>query len=130
MLRSQLKKDASIPSANKIRSVEVFMFKRVGEEASDAKVVDEMKMDMKEIVYDKAKHAVMGNTFSMRDTLDSLVGKLKDEVTEALKKLVSDNQITEYRVAPLGAVVTQDYKPSRISVFLDADGKVIDAQQG
>jgi hypothetical protein len=106
------------------------MFKRVDTNVQEPEVKEEMKSEMKEIVYDAAKHMVVGKNFSMRDTLDGLMGKLKDEVVDSLKKLVADNQITEYRVAPIGSVVTQDYKPSRISVFIDADGKVIDAQQG
>jgi hypothetical protein len=97
----------------------------------DSKIIkDEAKSDMKEIQFDPSKHVVATPDFSMRDTLDGLMDKMKDDAVELLTKLVNDKKIAEFRVAPIGATVMQDYKPGRISLTIDATGKVVDAQQG
>ena len=109
------------------------MFKRSNNE-DDQKdtqgVVNVATSEMKEVKYDPSKHVVSDNSFKMKTVLDSLMGKMKSEAQALLDSLVSDKKISEYRIAPIGVVVTQDYKPSRVSIMLDADGKVIDAQQG
>lgn len=136
-LLALLKKRPSIPPPPPLLSEEDYMsngvFRRVDSENPsdwDSKIKDEAGTDMKEIVFDPSKHIVAAEKFSMREVLDGLMDKMKDDAVALLSKLVEDKKIAEFRVAPIGAVVTQEYKPARISVTIDATGKVVDAQQG
>jgi hypothetical protein len=110
------------------------VFRRIDSQDSisgDSKIIkDEAKVNMKEIQFDPSKHIVASQDFSMREVIDSVVDKMKDEAIQLLDKLVSEKKIAEFRIAPIGATVTQDYKPGRISLTVDASGKVVDAQQG
>lgn len=109
------------------------IFRRVDSEDPsdwDSKLKDEANEDMKEIQFDANKHTVASDGTFMRDVLDKLMDKVKDEAVSMLGDLVSAKKIVEFRVSPIGAVVTQDYKPGRVSITVDASGKVVDAQHG
>ena len=109
------------------------IFRRIDSEDPsdwDSKIKDDAMKEMKEIKFDPAKHIVASNNNSIRDVLDQLMDKMKDEAVELLNNFVREKKIAEFRVAPIGAVVTQDFKAGRVSITIDASGKVVDAQQG
>ena len=123
----------STPDTHSVTDTEDSMFKRIDAEQvsdTDVKFTDEVGSKMKEIVFDAEKHIVATKDFTMRDVLDALMDKQKVDALEELNKLVSEKKISDFRVSPIGVVVTQDYRPSRISITVDATGKVVDAQQG
>jgi vacuolar-type H+-ATPase subunit E/Vma4 len=110
------------------------MFKRINSETSTEQessiIKDEANKGMKEIIFDADKHAVKSTNSTVRDMIRNLLDKSKQEAKELLEKMVADKQISEFRLAPIGAALTQDYRPDRVSVTFDATGKVVEAELG
>jgi hypothetical protein len=107
---------------------------RISEEISDPEVsseplIDDAKIEMKEVLFDATKFLV-AKASNLSAEAQSLIDKMKGEAEELLKKLSADKKISEFRIAPIGATLTQDYKADRITALTDHTGKVVDAYQG
>lgn len=67
---------------------------------------------------------------NLKETLISLLGKLKDEVRGSLEELKIAKKITDFRLAPLGSAFTGDFVSGRVTLTYDANGRVVTADEG
>jgi hypothetical protein len=115
--------------AKKIKRVDDSIQEEVAsqEEAKAGKVEHR---EMREIKFDPTKHFISPKDSDTADIIDPLLSMLKDEAASFLTKLVSDKKISEFRIAPIGASTTDDFKPGRVSALVDATGKIVSASFG
>ncbi len=96
------------------------MFKRADQESAMEKV------EMKEVQFDATKHFVGQAPERVSERFLDL---LRSEAEALAKDLVTQGLIKTFRLVPIGAALTTDAVRGRLTLALDATGKVVSADQ-
>ncbi len=83
-------------------------------------------VEMKEIQFDETKHFVQKEAPRVAERF---LDMLRAEAAALAQQLISEGIIKTVRLIPIGAAVTMDSVPGRLTLSLDSSGKVVSADQ-